>query len=406
LSSIGEGSAGVILVDEGEPAPSLVAARITAGIAATTVVALPTMLVGGLAILIQEELQFGEAELGIAIAASFVSGALMAVPAGRIAERLGPRRTTWLGLACALVALLGIGLVVSSWAVLVMFLVVAGIGITTVQLGVNVMVARAVPRRRQGIAYGAKQAAVPLASLLAGLAVPVIGLTLGWQAAFVIAAVLVPLAAWGMPDAPARSHRSEGTAGRTAPLDALVLLTIGVALASAGGNSVAAFTVPSAVDHGLEPAHAGLVLALGSLVGIAVRVAAGWLGDRLGRGSLLLVVTLLGFGVVGFLGLAIADEPILIAGFTVLAFGGGWGWGGLIPLVLARASPAAPERAMGIVQVGPMTGAVVGPIVFGTLAEHVAFGVAWAVMALLALAGVVTILVSRRRLLASRRRPT
>ncbi len=377
-------------------------ATIAVGIGATTVVALPTLLVGGMAVLIQRQLDFGEAALGTAIAGSFAAAAVVAPFAGRLAERLGPRRTTWVGLGCGGVSLLGIGLVVDSWPLLVLFLVVAGVGVTIVQLGVNVLLARGIPRRRQGLAFGAKQAAVPLAALLAGLALPVIGLTFGWQMAFVLAAVLVPLVAWRMPDAPRGRGRSRGSADGDAPLSSLVLLAVGVALASAGGNSAPAFIVPSTVDRGLTPAHAGLVLAGGSLVGIAVRVAGGWLGDRLGRGSLLVVATFIAIGAIGFTGLAVVEHPVLIVVFTAFAFGGGWGWGGLVLLALSRTNPGAPGRAMGIVQVGPMSGAVIGPVIFGTLAEHVAFGAAWLAMALLALIGIATILVSRRKLLRSR----
>jgi MFS family permease len=380
-----------------------VAGPITAGIAATAVVALPNMLVGGLAILIQQELGFGAAELGAAIAATFLSGAVMAVPAGRIAERFGPRRTTWAGLACGLTALLGIALLASAWITLVVFLVLAGAGITLVQLGVNVLVARAVPPNRQGLAYGTKQAAVPLASFLAGFAVPVVGLTVGWRVAFIMAAILVPIAAWRMPDTPA-TPRASGPAGDgRVPANALILLTAGVALASAGGNSAPAFTVLSAVDRGLSPSHAGLLLALGSLAGIVVRVVAGWLGDRLGRNALLIVVALVATGAIGFVGLALSDQPFLIALFTVLAFGGGWGWGGLVLLAVTRTSPTAPGRAMGVLQVGPMAGAVLGPLMFGWLAASASFSTAWWTMAFLALGGVATILLSRRELLRLRR---
>lgn len=363
-------------------------------IAATTVAALPTLLVGGLGILIRQELAFGEAELGAAVAASFASAAIVAAPAGRIAERLGPRLTTRIGLGCGLVSMVGIGLLATSWEALVFFLAVAGIGITTVQLGVNLLLARRVPGQRQGVAFGAKQAAVPFASLLAGIAVPAVGLTLGWRAAFLLAAMLVPVVAWRMIDV-GRPARPAGSRDGDAPSGPLILLAVGVALASAGGNATPVFVVPSAVASGLAPGSAGLVLAGGSLVGIAVRVLGGWLGDRLGRGSLLLVVTLVSTGAVGYLGLAASEHPVLIAVSTALAFGGGWGWGGLILLAVSRTNPNAPGRAMGLVQVGPMAGAVLGPLAFGVLAERVAFSTAWVAMAILAVAGAATIAASR-----------
>lgn len=377
------------------------AATMTAAIAATTVVALPALLVGGLAILVQRDLGLGDAELGGAIAASYAGAAVVAAPAGRMAERLGPKRTTWLGLGLGTASLLGIGLVADSWGLLALFLAIGGIGITTVQLGINVLLARSIPEGRRGLAFGAKQAAVPLASLLAGLALPAIGLTVGWQAAFVLAALFVPFVALRIPDASAGSRR-ETDGGVPPALNPLILLTVGVALASAGGNATPAFIVASAVDRGFAPGSAGLVLAGGSLVGILVRVAGGWVGDRIGRGSLLLVAGLVTVGAVGYVGLAISEHPLLVAAFTACAFGGGWGWGGLLLLALTRTNPDAPGHAMGIVQVGPMTGAVLGPLVFGVLAEQAGFAAAWSAMAALALGGVATILVSRRRLLQAR----
>jgi MFS family permease len=373
------------------------------GIAATTVVALPTLLVGGLAVLMQRDLRFGASELGAAIAIAFFVAALAAIPAGRLADRLGPKRTTSIGLACALVALLGLGTVVNDWIQLAVCLSFAGAAITTVQLGVNVLLARRIPPGQQGLAFGIKQAAVPMASLIAGLALPLIGLTVGWRAAFLLAAACIPLLLWLVPDA--RAGRSAATTHEAAgvPLRPLLLLGVGMALASAGGNSTPAFIVSSAVDRGLAPAGAGLVLAGGSVVGILVRVLAGWLGDYLGRGSLLLVAGLVSIGAVGFVGLSLADDPALIAIFAALAFGGGWGWGGLTLLALSRISPGAPGRAMGIVQIGPMSGAVLGPLVFGGLAERVSFGAAWSTMAVLAVLGVATILLSRPLLLRHRR---
>jgi MFS family permease len=369
-------------------------------VGASSVVAFPVVLVGGLAVLLQRDLGFGEAQLGSAVAAYFASAALTAAPGGRLAERLGPRVSAWLGLGCATVSLLGIGWVVNSWASLVAFLALGGIGNTLGQLAMNLLLARGISADRQGLAFGAKQAAVPLAALLAGLSLPAIGLTLGWRWAFLLAALLAPVTALTLPRDDVTRRRGAESRQGDAPMPALIMLTIGVALASAGGNSSAAFIVASSVDRGFAASDAGLVLAVGALVGLTIRVAAGWLGDRLRRGSLLLVAGLITIGGVGYLGLALADHPVLVVVFACLAFGGGWGWGGLVLLALSRSNPSAPATAMGVVQIGPMAGAVVGPLAFGALAEHVSFTASWLLMALMAVLGLITVLLSRRRLRA------
>jgi MFS family permease len=376
--------------------------KVSVAVAVSSVVALPVPLVGGLAVLLQEDLGFGDAQLGTAIAAYFASGALASPLVGRLAERLGPRTTVWLGLACALGSLLGIALVARSWASLVVFLALGGIGNTVGQLGANMIVVRGVVAHRQGVAFGVKQAAVPLAALFAGLSVPAIGLTFGWRWAFILGALIAPLVAAAVPINDARPSGDGRSRQRDTPVDALILLAIGVALAAAGGDSSAAFVVVYLVDRGFSPADAGLALAAGSFVGLAVRVLAGWLGDRLGRGSLLLAAIFTAVGAVGYVGLAIGGHPALIVLSVTLAFGGGWGWSGLWLLAVSRSNPVAPGTAMGIVHMGGMVGAVVGPLAFGALAEQVAFSASWLLMAAMAMVGIGTMLLSRQRILGAR----
>jgi cyanate permease len=222
-------------------------------------------------------------------------------------------------------------------------------------------------------------------------------MTLGWRAAFVIAAGLVGLVAWRVPDA-SPLRRAEDAPRADAPLTSLIVLAVGVAFGSAAGNTIPAFLVASAVDRGVPVATGGLILAFGSLVGVAVRVAGGWGADRLGRGALRLVAGLLVVGAIGMSGLAVADDPVLVALFAALAFGGGWGWAGLVLLAVARTNPTATGRAMGIVQVGPMSGAVVGPLAFGFIADGLGFGAAWAMVAGSALVGAIIVIQSGRML--------
>ena len=56
------------------------------------------------------------------------------------------------------------------------------------QLASNTSLSRQVPAGRQGLSFGVKQAAIPVSTLLAGAAVPVVALTVGWRWAFVLAA--------------------------------------------------------------------------------------------------------------------------------------------------------------------------------------------------------------------------
>jgi cyanate permease len=230
--------------------------------------------------------------------------------------------------------------------------------------------------------------------LLAGLSVPAIGLTLGWQAAFVLGAGLGIVAGLLMPPVPDRPQAAAGATDRDAPVRLLVPLAIGMGLASAGGNSAVVFLVTSTVDSGFDAASAGLVLAVASVIGLTVRIGGGWLGDRLARGSLLLMAGVITAGAIGYTGLAIDGAPAIVILAAMLAFGGGWGWPGLMLLAVSRTNPAAPGDAMGTVTVGGLSGAVIGPVAFGAIADHVSFAAAWLLMAVLAVGAVLMIAVT------------
>ena len=373
-----------------------------AAVLASAVAVIPVPLVGGMGVLIQRDLGFGDAALGAAITAFFVAAAITAPLAGHLSEWIGPRVVAWLGLGCIMAALLGIGLAADTWLLLTVFLFLAGVGHASTLLAVGVLLTRSVGPRRQGISFGTTQASAPIASIVAGLAVPAVGLTLGWRVVFVACVSLGLVAAALVPAAQRRARTSERRARTPALRRALFTLALGMALASAGGNAAVVFLVPSSINAGLSTADAGVVLATASAVGLAVRVIAGWWSDRLGGTGIGLLASVIGVGAIGYLGLAASPQGWLLVVSSLLALGGGWGWPGLMLLAATRSNPSAPGAALGIVTFGGLSGAVVGPLAFGAVAETASYSLSWLLMGFLALASVVLALAGRRRLLVAR----
>jgi MFS family permease len=372
---------------------------------ATVAVVMPVFLLGGLSVLVAAELDFDAAGLGLAVSAFFSVSALASVPTGRLVERFGSTVTTRTGILLGAAALLGIATLAHSYATLIAFLVVGGAANGLAQLGSNLSLARHVPAHRQGLAFGVKQAAVPTATLLAGVAVPALGLTVGWRWAFALAGVL---ALTGLALVPANGHGAR-KAGRDhdRATAALTVIAVAAMLAAGSANALGAFLVSSAVHDGVEAGIAGLTLSLGGAVGVVLRLLGGWLADRRDGGHLAVVSGMLASGAAGLALLAVPSAWALVAG-TVLGFGLGWSWPGVLTFAVVRLNPTAPAAATGITQAGVLAGGAFGSLAFGAAVEASSYRVAWLAAAgtmvlasALMLAGR-AMLVRRRRRLAVR----
>ncbi len=346
--------------------------------------ALPIFLVGGLAVQIRAELGFGEAALGAAVAGAFLIGACAAPLGGRLADRIGARAAVWAGSTLSVVALGGIAGAAHSWGHVAALLGLGGLAVALTDPGLAILVARAVPATRQGLAFGVKEASIPIATLVAGLAVPAIALTLGWRWAFTVG--LVPLAGLGLllprldltrhpPTRVGTDTRAMAAGGP--PRAAVLLMTVAAALGLGAASGVGVFLTESAVAMGLSPARAGLLLAAGSVAGIVTRITTGVLADRNGGEQLGVISWMLAAGAATMALAASGGGPLLVVG-TIGAFAAGWGWSGLLFLSLVRAFPAAPGAAAGLGVAGLAAGNALGPLLFGVAAQTVSFAAAWA----------------------------
>lgn len=372
-------------------------------VAVATAGVLPAFLTGGLAVQVRGEIGFNEAALGLAVAAFFTVSALASVVMGRVVELLGSRRGMRLAAVGSAASLLSVAWLAYSWAGLVACLMLGGLANAVAHPATHLLLAREVPAVRQGFSFGIKQAAIPTSTLLAGLAVPTLAVTLGWRWAFTGGAALALLIAFLVPSGIPQGARKPIKEARAGDVRAwpLVLLAVGTGLGATAATPLGAFIVESSVTAGLRVETAGLLLAVGSAAGITVRVLFGHLADGMGGGRLRLVAGMLAAGAAGFVMLATGMSSLLVAG-TLLAFGAGWGWPGLFNFAVVKSNPGAPAAATGITQTGASGGAAAGPLLFGVVVHETSYTTAWLVSGSIALAAAAIILLGRYLLLRDR----
>jgi MFS family permease len=377
------------------------ALRAVAGaVTTTTVSVLPVFLTGGLAVQITAELGFDPAGLGLVVALYFGVSALASIPCGWLVERFGSGLTSRLAVLGAAAAMLAVAGLARTFAALLLILLGCAWCNVLGQLSSNLTLARHVPASRLGLSFGIKQAAIPIATLLAGAAVPTVALTVGWRWAFVIGAGFALVA---LPLTPRESAHRVRTVAEPGERATAALSVIGVAagLAAAAANALGIFLVASAVDRGISPGVAGLTLTLGSVVGLVLRLLHGWLADRRRGGHIAVIAGSLVLGAGGLALLAVPGTPALVIG-TALGFGLGWAWPGLLQFAVTRLNPSAPAAATSIVQTGVYAGGFLGPIGFGFLATHLSFPAAWLVGSATMLVAAALMVLGRRMLVAHR----
>lgn len=368
----------------------------TGALTTTIAVSIPVFLVGGLAVQIGDELGFSPAGLGLAVSAYFGASALSSVPAGAMVERYGSKTVSRAAIGLAAAALLGVAVGARALWSLIAILVLGAAANALGQLASNSSLAEHVPARRQGLSFGVKQAAIPVCTLLAGVAVPAVALTLGWRWAFVLAAGLALAVLPLVPQEKTGKRKARGEAGERATA-ALVVLGLAATLAAAAANALGTFLVDSAVARGISPGPAGLSLTLGGAVCASARIFGGWQADRLPSRQVGVIAGLLATGAIGLALLAVPGTVPLVIG-VIMGFGLGWAWPGLMNFAVVRLHPQAPAAATSITQTGVYAGGCVGPLGLGSVATLAGYPTMWTVAAVSMLSAAALMLVGSRML--------
>lgn len=362
---------------------------------------LPVFLMGALSVPMRRDFGFSEVGLGVAVSLFFGVSALASVGGGWYSQRFGARAAITCGTLGSVACLLGIGVLTSRFEHVLALLCMGGCANAVSQPGANLMLAQVVPAGRRGVSFGLNQASVPIATLIAGLAVPLLALQVGWRWAFAVPTALAALLVivWPRdvvpPTGPLEQVRVDG--GGRRPYAPLALLAAAAAFGSAAANSLGAFSVASAVARGFSEGSGGLWLVTGSLCGAAGRLLWGWVADRRGGDHLRGVVLLMVAGAAAMLGLGHATGPVPLTLATVVGFSAGWGWTGLFNHAVVQRNERTPAMAIGVVTSGVFLGGATGPLLFGVVARHLGYTTAWSAAGAGLMTSSLLVVIARKR---------
>jgi predicted MFS family arabinose efflux permease len=336
------------------------------------------------------DLQLDHSERGLAVSMFFVAYALVQIPGGLIADRVGAFRMCVFAMLAWSVCT---GLTALVWSFGALLLVRAAFGVMQGMFpaaAVKALSERTRPEQRNtasGWVNASSSFAILGAGLLAAALLPVIG----WRGMFLAISglgVLVALA-WKRWMPPPLSDSAEEDFGPVPSRWAFVRspAIIGYATLSFGFNLLAwgvTTWVPSYLveERGVAVGTAALLTTLPTLLGAGTIILGGRLADRLGgRPRVIVVPAMILVGVLELL-LPMAESVALFMVVLTLLY---------TTLGLCLTSPfSVPLRALptrwvglvaGLVMFGSQLAGMVAPYLFGFVVDHASYGAGFAMLA-------------------------
>jgi len=350
---------------------------------------------------IMQTLQLPVAALGWLTTATFGVAAAASLVAGPLVSRIGVRRSL---LALFVLVALSFGLtrITSGFYGLLMALLVCGLAQALANPSTNQAIAHWADPGRKAFLVGLKQSGVQLSALLAGALMPLLAGWLSWQDAFLLwVPLLIVLALLGVRMIPrdqgVRSSRpmSVMRPGRALVLLALVQLGVGVAL-----SSFMTYLGVFAVEMGVAPESAGLMVMLFGVTGVLARTLLTPLARNWPDESLMLGVLIVGACVALSVMQLTTPAHHLPLWSAVTGIGATLVATNAIAMSMLLHDPAFGEvpRASGWLSAGFFTGFALGPPGFGALVATWGFTTAlWGLVACLLLALIAVVMLSEYR---------
>jgi sugar phosphate permease len=334
---------------------------------------------------LEDRYDLGVIGVGAVLASASAGMTFTLLPWGLAVDRIGERLAVGMGLGACAAALVAAAFA-SSAAGLALLLAAAGAAGACVNAASGRAVMHWFPPEQRGLALGIRQAAIPIGGAIGAVVLPALGL----RAAF------LTLAAWCLAAAVAGvvalrgGAEEDGEPGRPLRDPRVWWISFASSLVLVAQIAVVGFVVLFLhEERGVSPGRAAAVLAAIQVLGIGIRIAAGWWSDRLG--SRLVPFRRLSVA----LGLAVAgaavllDAPLVLLVPALVAAGTlGLSWNGLSFAAVAEAAGRARSgAAIGFQQTALALAYTGGALLFAAVVEAVSWRAAFVLAAAFPLAG-------------------
>jgi MFS family permease len=364
-------------------------------LAATMMAATFALVVYGvLAAELREAFGLERWQIGALVTATNLVAAAISPAVGRVADRVGARRSTVATLLVSAAALAALALA-PTYPWLVVAAGLAGLGNAACNPATNKVIALHVPLGSRGVVTGIKQSGVQAGTFLGGVTLPPLAARLGWRWALGVF-VAVFLASWvaSLKVVP-RDSRPGGSDPRPAPggrLPGFIYRLAGYGfLLGAGGSTIFTFLPLYGQEVlRLSAQTTGLAVGLMGLVGVVARIY--WARSAelsLGSVRALRAIAWLAAAAAGALLVAPRLGPVglwvgaALTGVSASA----WNSVGMLAIIESL-PPVAAGRGSGVVLLGFLAGLAVGAPAFGWSIDRIGvYEPGWLVVGLVFLAG-------------------
>ena len=357
---------------------------------------IPQIISGPLAPYLRLDLGISSAQLGLGLSLSAVPAVVLAVWGGRMTDRIGGIAIGRLTCICS--GLFAVALSqapTTAWFVAV--LAAAGFVRVLSEPSSSRILVDLLARMPRVLAFGIREASLPLLVLVSTAVLPVFGDWLGWRTVFAASSIVAVAGMWLLLGL-ARPHRQAGapdsapSSARPAPAQQPKSPSGDVAslgLRFYGGGALLMFNLVvfnsfaslSFVDSGSSADAAAALVAASAGGTVLMRIGCAYAVARRGLDARSTLAAMAAAAVVGYLAMATGNSSLMLVGIPV-GYLAGWGWTPLLYSHITVGREQSTGMITGVVSTLFAAAAIAGPVAAGWAGEQLGWSAVWATAAL------------------------